>query len=182
VGKPVNGALQRCNAWREDVTRRLLAARPSLVVVAEYDSVPVTIVDNTTQRSVSGDRAAATFRAGLIRQLARLRAAGIPVVLVRDNPRFAASGPKCVLAHAKDLAQCARVRAQALPVRTEEEAVAAVPGVNLLDVNDRLCDGPTCRPLSGHVLAYRDDNHLTIEFVLSEVARLGAAADAASHG
>lgn len=182
VGKPVNGALVRCNAWREDVTQRIIAQRPSLVVVAEYDSVPVTIVDNTTKHSVSGDRAAATFLAGLVRQLQRLRVASIPVLLVRDEPRFVESGPKCVLNHPKNLARCARPRAKALPVHIDEDAVAAVPGVHLLDVNDRLCDATNCHPVSGRILAYRDDNHLTIEFVLSEVARLGAAAEAAARG
>jgi len=181
VGKPVNGALKRCNDWRADVTQRILAGRPSLVIVAEYDSVPVKMIDNTTHRSVTGDAAAATFVAGLTRQLQLLHDAGIRVLLLRDEPRFAQSGPKCVLDHPKDLAQCARPRAEALPVRIEEDAVAAVAGVHLLDVNDRLCTATSCQPISGHTLAYRDDNHLTIEFVLSEVERLGAAAEAAAR-
>jgi peptidoglycan/LPS O-acetylase OafA/YrhL len=179
VGKPVNGALNRCNAWRDDVTRRILIGEPTLVVVAEYDSVPLKMIDNTTHRWVAGERAAATFVAGLTRQLQRLRQAGIPVLVIRDDPRLAESGPKCVLDHPAELDRCSVPRTAGLPALIEESAVAAVPGTHLLDVNDRLCTATTCHAVSGNVLAYRDDNHLTVEFVQSEVGRLGAAADRA---
>jgi peptidoglycan/LPS O-acetylase OafA/YrhL len=170
-----------CNRWRDDVMTRLIADRPSLVIVADLVNQITKEVD-AAGRTVTGAAAQALFRAGLETELARLRAAGLPVLLIRDNPAFAEEGPKCVLEHSDDLPACSLPIAKALGPPLDLEAARAVPGVHVLDVTDAFCDGTRCFQVVGSTLAYHDFNHMTETMNLSLAPRLAAAVAAISVG
>lgn len=176
------GPAQDCNAWRENVMGRLLTARPSLVIVAGYASIVPSLYDRTSGRLVRGAAARALYETGLRTELRRLRDAGIAVLLIRDNPAFDVSGPKCALEHADHLAACSVTRRHALQTTVELRAAHAVPGVHVLDNTSLYCDARRCHQVIGSTLAYRDSNHLTLKMVSSLTARLGAAADQAISG
>jgi hypothetical protein len=180
VSKLISGAPSKaCDAWRADVMRRLISAGPSLVVVAGYASVVPSLFDRTTSELVKGAASASLYEAGLTEELSRLRAAGIPVLLIRDNPSFVESGPKCVLAHAGSPHDRSAPVGDALRSAADLHAARSVRGVNVLDNTKVFCDRRRCHQVVGSTLAYRDNNHLTIEMVDRLESRLGQAVDAA---
>ncbi|MFC4003723.1 acyltransferase family protein [Prauserella oleivorans] len=100
--------------------------------------------------------------AGYVEQWRRLDAAGIPVVAVRDNPRFSFAPPECVQQHGFDSRDCARLRSKLLaPVPPYESAPGVPPNVSFLDFSEYFCPGELCPPVIGNVLVYMDDNHVS---------------------
>lgn len=153
-----------CDRWRIDVVSRLVAARPRLVIVANYTGQNLHVIDPATHRPASQTRARQLFFAGMNRNLSALRAAGIAVLLIRDVPSFTISGPDCALAHARDLHACSAPESVALPYGTRDvQSVQRNPGVHLLDVTSTFCHDDRCFQIVGNTLAYRDINHLTTE-------------------
>lgn len=153
-----------CYRWRTDVMSRLIAARPSLVIVTNFTGQQLHVTDPATHRAAPQARARQLLFAGMNRNLAALRAAGIAVLLIRDVPSFTMSGPDCALAHARDLQACSTPQSVALPYGTRDtQSVQRNPGVHLLDVTSVFCQNARCFQVVGHTLAYRDINHLTTE-------------------
>jgi hypothetical protein len=120
------------------------------------------------------------FEAGLERNLARLRAAGLRVLLIRDVPGFTDAAPDCALAHQDNLDACSAPQREAMPYGGVDAAAArAVPGVQLADFTDAFCRHGRCHQVVDDILAYRDANHLTAEMALHLAPRLEQAARAA---
>jgi peptidoglycan/LPS O-acetylase OafA/YrhL len=182
VSKPINEALGACNAWRDNVMLRLVAAPPSLVIVAGDSSVAPNLLDPKTGAMLTGAAAAAAYEAGLQLEVSALRRAGSRVLLIQDNPTLDQSGPKCVLANPHHLSRCATPRKTAIQTTIDQDVAAAVPGVELMDLTPQLCDPARCSPVVGSILAYRDTNHLTSEFVRSQEPELARAAASALTG
>ena len=78
----VNGFMKRCIPFSENATAEILAAKPSTVF----------IISTTTAATAEGE----TVDPGLDETLRKLTDAGIQVIGIRDNPRFA-SACTCVL-------------------------------------------------------------------------------------
>jgi peptidoglycan/LPS O-acetylase OafA/YrhL len=173
------GPSTACDTWRADITRRLVAAHPDLVVVSSYASVVPSLYDRSTGRLVGGAASRRLYQDGMQRQLARLRAAGIRVLLIRDNPTFDVSGPKCVLGHDRHVSACSVTRRHGLRSAADLRAAQAVPGTHWIDLTGAFCDAHRCHQVVGSTLAYRDSNHLTIEMVDRLQAKIAGAADAA---
>jgi peptidoglycan/LPS O-acetylase OafA/YrhL len=180
ITKNINGAPGKaCDSWREDVMRRLIEAKPSLVIVTGYASVVPSIYDRASGHLVGGAGARRLYEQGLERELRRLRAAAIPVLLIRDNPSFDVSGPKCALEHEHHLAACSATLQHALRSAEDLHAAQAVPGVHWVDFTSTFCAGGRCRQVVGSTLAYRDTNHLTAEMTHRLEPALAAAATGA---
>jgi hypothetical protein len=165
-----------CDTWRATQTKQLISAHPSLVIVSSYASVLPTVFDPTTGELLRGTAALAVYEAGFQRELAELRAAGLAVLVIRDNPSFAQSGPQCLLLHAANPAACSEPRSSALAAAADLQAAHAVAGVGVADFTSTFCTARRCHQVIGSTLAYRDENHLTIEIVLKLAAQLEAAA------
>jgi len=54
-------------------------------------------------------------------------------------------------------------------------AVAATPGSALIDLTSYFCDARTCLPVIGHVVVYRDHDHITATFARTLGPFLGQA-------
>jgi len=91
---------------------------------------------------------------------AQVTALGIPVIALRDNPRWGHSVPDCVDRHGPHAPECSGARAELYDLDWAA-AVARLPdGVTLVDTADLFCDNETCPPVVGNVLVYMDDNHV----------------------
>lgn len=176
------GPYRECDAWREAVFARLAEARPAFVVIANLDDTGSEFVDRSTGARLSGPAAAAAFEAGLQRTLQRLRDAGVPAVLLRDNPKPRKDVLNCL--YRGGGAACDRPRAEALPAEGPEQRVARATGTPLWDLADAAC-GPTACPAlrmgddGRPLVVYRDDNHFGARFVVTLAPALGRAWDAA---
>ena len=95
----------------------------------------------------------------------RLAAAGIPVVTVRDNPRFAWSPPSCVRSHGRDAARCVVPRSDVFAPLNPAETHPRTPTIaGHVDLSDMICEPTSCPPVIGNVLVYRDGSHLTVTY------------------
>ncbi|GAA4871007.1 acyltransferase family protein [Pseudonocardia benzenivorans] len=107
--------------------------------------------------------------AGFVEAWTRLSDAGIPVLAVRDNPRFDFRPPDCVQEKGRGAPECGAERDAWYPAVPSYVAAPNVPpNVRFLDFSDLLCtpDGQ-CPAEIGNVLVYMDDNHLTATFTAS---------------
>ena len=102
---------------------------------------------------------------------------GIPVVAIRDVPRMRGDVVACVARWGLRAAtSCALPRAVSLSdVNFMAPAVARTPGAVLVDLTRYFCDRSVCRPVIGHVLAYKDHDHITGTFSATLGPYLGQA-------
>lgn len=157
-----------CDRWRDTVLQQVLARRPALVVVSGFVDGAAAVVDRGSGRRRHGADALAAHRDGLARTLARLRAAGVPVVLLRDTPRPRRTALDCLYGQ-PDPAACARPAHEAWPDGAPDLAAAALAGVPAWDLGPAVCAGGRCPVVvtaaGGRLqVVYRDDDHLTASF------------------
>lgn len=165
----MRGPYRECDRWREAVMQRLPVLQPALVVISNELDDAAEMVDRDSGERLSGAASAAAFDAGLRRTLERIRAAGIPVVLLRDSPRPHVSVLSCLYA-SPDPGGCARPRSQAAPEPARDVRVAQALGVPVWDLGDAICNSRDC-PVVVPVgedrrwqVVYRDKDHLTAGF------------------
>jgi hypothetical protein len=137
------GPYRECDAWREAVFAKLAEVRPAFVVIANLDDAASEFVDRATGARLAGAAAAAAFEAGLQRTLQRLRDAGVPAVLARDNPKPRKDVLNCL--YRGGGATCDRPRTEALPAEGPEQRIARATGTPLWDLTDAACGHASAR-------------------------------------
>ena len=145
MGLDEPGMDELCDPWREAAIRLVEQVKPDAVM---------TVVT----RSDAGEDDE-KVRPGVERFVDRMETAGIDVLAMRDNPRFAFDMFRCVV-YAADPLDCAVPRSSSLADKNPAEALAR-PGVSLLDLTPWICPDDLCVGVVGNVAVYRDDNHLT---------------------
>ena len=138
-----------CLDWNAAVADEIAVLRPDAVVTLATRDVRRGLTEQTP--------------AGFVEQWWRLHDLGIPVLAVRDNPRFAYSVPDCVRQHGRDACGVDRDAVYA-PDPPYEHLADVPPNVSFLDLADALCDDTRCPAEIGNVLVYLDDNHLTAAY------------------
>jgi len=163
-----NRAFTECDEFRDLIIQRVLDRKPELVVIASAYARRQQVVDRTTDEILDPKATRPVVAAGLQTTVERLLDAGIPVLLVVDNPQSPFDPPTC-------LAEKARVRPCTFkrpPVFGPERLVAdALDEVQLLDFTDQICGMRRCSPVAGDTLVYRDASHLTKTFALQLTPR-----------
>ncbi|HEV7990795.1 MAG TPA: SGNH hydrolase domain-containing protein, partial [Gemmatimonadaceae bacterium] len=170
-----------CTRYREAMMRRIIAMRPAAVILSSWDHyLPA---DGTTSDwQVTPEH----WRRGLRRTYARLAAAGIHTVAMRDVPRTPFDVPSCLSRRAAGLpfaGTCVYEREGSLsPVAIAAQNVAArgLP-VRVVDMTDQICATPRCEVVRNGVVVFTDDNHLTASFSRSLAPVLGARIARAMH-
>jgi peptidoglycan/LPS O-acetylase OafA/YrhL len=141
-----------CVAWNDAVVGEIAALRPDAVVTLATRDVRVGLTEHTPP--------------GFVEQWSRLRELGIPVLAVRDNPRFDRPPSDCVELHGRGAPVCSTPRAELYAPEPPWLALDEVPdNVLFLDLADSVCETLDCPPEIGNVLVYLDDNHLTGTYV-----------------
>ncbi|WP_084145266.1 acyltransferase family protein [Amycolatopsis jejuensis] len=140
-----------CQDWNKAATDEILATRPDAVItLASINSKP-----GLHERTPDG----------FVDIWSRLDRAGIPVVALRDSPRYSFNLAACVAQRSPGDLACSTPRAAAVPEVPSYERAADVPdNVTFMDFTDYFCDDRRCRAVVGNVLVYMDDNHLTATF------------------
>jgi len=116
---------------------------------------------------------------GLRRTYSRLAAAGIHTIVLRDVPRTGFDVPACLSRRAARLPlarSCTYEGAASVSrvaVAAQDRAARGLP-VRIVDMNDQLCDTPSCPVVRNGAIVFTDDNHLTAAFSRSLAPILGA--------
>jgi peptidoglycan/LPS O-acetylase OafA/YrhL len=165
---------RECARYREAMLRRIVATRPAAVVLSSWDHyIP------PDGRAQDWQVSPAMWEQGLRRTYARLAAAGIRTIILRDVPRTGFDVPACLSRHAAGLPfarDCTFDRASSLShvaIAAQNAAARGLP-VQLLDLNDQICDAPRCGVLRNAAIVFTDDNHLTASFSRTLAPALGA--------
>jgi hypothetical protein len=139
-----------CVAWNTAVFDKIAELRPDAVVTIASRDVRAGLTERTP--------------AGFVEQWRRLADLDIPVLAVRDNPRFAYDVPDCVRRNGREDDPCG-VDRDAVYAADPPYAQLDVPSnVTFLDLADHVCDDTRCPAVIGNVLVYLDDNHLTASY------------------
>jgi hypothetical protein len=122
------------------------------------DSHPVDLlvtVSTAAHRSTPAERVVTGYETAV----RAVTAHGIPVVGLRDNPRFPGSVVSCALEHGDQA--CTSPAALKLAATNPADALTGIRGFTSLDLTDLICPDGQCLPAIGNVWVYVDDNHLT---------------------
>jgi peptidoglycan/LPS O-acetylase OafA/YrhL len=139
-----------CVAWNAAVTDKIAELRPDAVVTLSTRDARSGLTEQTP--------------AGFVEQWRRLADLDVPVLAVRDNPRFAYDVPDCVRQHGRDEDPCGVDRETVYAAEPPYAELDIPPNVSFLDLADHLCDDTRCPAEIGNVLVYLDDNHLTASY------------------
>ena len=155
----------QCTEFRRLVLARLAEEPPEMVVLSntgrQYWRDPST--------------AEAEWRTGLAATLDALPAASAAFV-IGTTPQFDGSVPTCLSLHLTDTDVCADDRDHVMePERIADETlVAGEHGAAYFPAVDYLCTADECGAISGTILLYRDEHHLTTVASLDLADELGA--------
>jgi peptidoglycan/LPS O-acetylase OafA/YrhL len=161
-----------CEQWRREVTARLQAEHPRLIVLG------------------SGRRYGADFGftsydpawvASLGRLVAQLRSTGATVLVLGPIPDPHTTVPTCLSAHLADAGACSPPRSVAVNDAgiVAEKAATTASGGHYADLTALFCTAQRCPVIVGNDLVYRDDNHVTIAYAQTLAPVLGVLADRA---
>lgn len=165
-GASDEASVEACREWTRTSATEVVERDPDLVVVSNRISVPA------VGEPGRGDSAEA-YAEGYARVLERLAAAGIPVAVVADTPapgdgQEIESVPDCLAASLPETDPCAGEREEWMPIDPDPAVVAArrveEGRVEVVDLNDRICDGERCESVVGGVVVYFDASHLTATY------------------
>lgn len=91
----------------------------------------------------------------------KITSAAIPVVGIRDNPRLNFHPPTCISKKGAEHPDCNPAREDLVPAVPAHEPLADVPGLELIDMTDRICAPDICPIIVGNVLVFMDEHHVT---------------------
>ena len=161
-----NLALKReyreCTAFNEATVARLNQIKPALTI----------IVNRRTFRPIEENITSALAGAALGEMVARIP--GATAILV-DTPDPGRDVPACLSKHPSDIRACLFTQDDAdnREIGIAERVAADVAGARLIDLTANICTEWPCSPISGSVLIYRDEDHMTETFSRSLAAPLG---------
>jgi peptidoglycan/LPS O-acetylase OafA/YrhL len=145
-----------CLGFNEAAAGEIADLRPDAVVTL-------------ASRDVSAGRTEVT-PPGFVDRWRELDAQGIPVIALRDNPRFAPGfrPADCLQQAGRGSEACGMPRAELYdPVPPWEAIPDLPPNVSFLDYTDYFCGPQTCPAEIGNVLLYLDFNHITATYMTS---------------
>ncbi|MBB5909101.1 hypothetical protein BKA25_003417 [Actinoalloteichus hymeniacidonis] len=136
-----------CRQWNADATSEIIEMNPDAVFTIGSRDVRVGPTEATPP--------------GFVEQWRRLDEAGIPLLAMRDNPRYDFKPSECAAENGVDAPQCSTPRAELLTEIPPYELIPDVPAnVSFLDFSDYICTEDECPPAIGNVLVYLDHNHI----------------------
>ncbi|WP_396453407.1 acyltransferase family protein [Leucobacter aridicollis] len=169
-GKPTDSAKQEaCSSWITEVSERVLADQPDLVVVSNFASAEE--VDDG-----SGRPQAEQLAQGMSATLQAWADAGSDVVVIRDVPTAGtALGASCVSQKGSEPLACSAPTAEVLPADPQIAAVKLLghPRVRSVDLTEYFCVDGTCSGVIGGLPVYYDGDHLSGSYARSLAPALG---------
>lgn len=148
-----------CTAWNRAAIDEIVATRPAAVVAGASRNVRVGHTEVTPP--------------GFLAAWGILARHDIPMLVVRDNPRYDFSPTACLVTRGRDSAACEVPRDAIYGVTAPIESIMLPPTVHYLDTADLICGPITCAPEVGNVLLYMDDNHMAASYTATMAPEVG---------
>ncbi|MGI5499816.1 acyltransferase family protein [Lentzea sp. CA-135723] len=152
-----------CVRFNDSAAAEIVALRPDFVFTLASRNVQVGLTEVTPP--------------GFVERWRQLDAEQIPVIAVRDNPRYSFSVLDCVQVHGP-VDRCGAPRADLLSPVPPYAALDVPANVSFVDFSDQLCTERQCPPVIGDLLVNFDDNHVSATYMRSMSDAVEAALDA----
>jgi peptidoglycan/LPS O-acetylase OafA/YrhL len=171
----INGAVGRpyteCDQWRAQITARLQAEHPRLVVLSmrrAYRQSGLTSYDPA-------------WIDALNRLVKQLRGTGARVLVLGPIPDPLSIVPNCLTGHLDDATACAAPTSKAVNQAgiAAEAAATKAGGGHYGDLTELFCTADRCPVIVGNTLVYLDEAHLTREYSRQLAPVMGVLADRA---
>jgi peptidoglycan/LPS O-acetylase OafA/YrhL len=178
VNRRVDGPVKGCARFGPETLSAIIRRNPSLVILATRTDSYLEAWDDGLR---AADSSAFTYdtaskvrlwRPALRSALLRLTGAGLHVVLVHPIPLLPFESNNCAVVRIL-AGECATEisRSEAdtwlrLPVRVENQEVAAVPKTWALSFENEICGKTSCSSMRNGVVQYRDAQHLSVDGAL----------------
>jgi peptidoglycan/LPS O-acetylase OafA/YrhL len=151
VAKEANEASRQeasCKKWNENVMSRLLETKPDAIFT-------------TSTRAQHGIE---VIPPGWLEHMQKLTAAGIKVIAIRDTPWMEFNVSECVERYGTNTTRCFRPRSSRLATTDPAAANASLVNLTLLDLNDHFCDEKWCYPVTGNIMMFYDEHHISATY------------------
>lgn len=169
-GEPTDPAKQEsCTSWVSEVSERILADQPDLVIVSNFASTEG--VDDGSGRSQPEQLAD-----GMSGTLQAWADAGSEVVVIRDVPSAGTRlGASCAAQNGDNALACTAPQSEVLPADPQVAAVELLdtPRLHSVDLTEYFCVDGTCSGIVGGLPVYYDMDHLSGSYSRSLAPALG---------
>lgn len=165
-----------CSNWMDEVFSLVAGLDPDVVITVGTRAVAA----NEAMNEDAGQDE--SLHPGQDAAVSALNERGVPVVLLRDNPRFTFNAYECAHALSEDATtdtsrfdaneNCGVSRSRALALSNPADSMIR-PGVTTVDMTDFICRESDCPATIGNVFVYLDDNHLTGTYSKTMAPALG---------
>jgi peptidoglycan/LPS O-acetylase OafA/YrhL len=164
-----------CDQWRGQITARLQAEHPRLVVLSMMRRYGA---DKTQTGPTSYNPAWIDAVNRLVKQL---RGTGAQVLVLGPIPDPQSNVPDCLAGHLDDATACATPTSKAANQAgiAAEAAAARAGGGHYSDVTELFCTADRCPVIVGNTMVYMDEAHLTLEYSRLLAPVMGVLADRA---
>ncbi|MEO7458047.1 MAG: acyltransferase family protein [Gemmatimonadaceae bacterium] len=165
-----------CDEWRAKIVARIVALRPTIVVVVNDKTYSV-VVGNDAPDPDSSAVAREQWRAGLVKTMRSIQPSGARVIFLGDTPQPASDIPQCLVRYVGDPSRCDVPTSRGInpPVTAMERAAAHDAHVAYMNLNEFICDDRTCPATKDGIIRYQDSNHLSVAFAASLAPQLSQA-------
>lgn len=165
-GCPLSYAERTHDPILKSACKKWVKAAVTQLKTQNYDLVVTSQVSGTEW--ASGSQKQSTYaQAGLVKVWRELNTAGVPVLVLKDNPRPIKSVLLCIKKNKFDnLDKCQNAKKKAMLFDPQPGAALSLnsPMTHLVDYTDVYCDALMCDAVIGGVIVNRDENHLTNTF------------------
>jgi peptidoglycan/LPS O-acetylase OafA/YrhL len=155
-GKPY----PECTAWMENLQKEIARTKPDIIIQSQL---------HMSRPHATTPKAPDEFIPQMVDSMhttwAGWRKAGIEVVVIPDTPMMPKSTLKCVQHGQKCTSY---TRAESLNRRDPLlEAAQSSADVTLMNMNDAICNAPTCNAIVGNIIVFRDFDHISSSYARS---------------
>ena len=164
-----------CEQWRSQITARLQAEHPRLVVLSmtRLYGAGLWQAGPTSYDTAWIDR--------LARVVTQLRSTGSQVLVLGPIPDPGSSVPDCLSVHLDAAMACSPPKSKAVnqPGIASESTATKVGGGQYADLTELFCAADRCPVIVGNTMVYMDEAHVTLEYSRLLAPVIGALADRA---
>lgn len=166
-----NSVMKNCTLWRADALKRIVAAKPLVVLVSGTRGFETV---NAQNKVLVGDAKNAAWSAGMQRSIDQLKLASQHIIYIGDAPISTVDPPVCLSAHPKNALDCTTPLAKAIDNNwlAQETAMTIKEGIAFIDPGLWICPTSPCPVVLGNLLIYMDGGHLTATFAAALASRL----------
>ena len=141
--------------------KKFIPAVEAKVLAGHYDLIVTSRASINEAAAVVGAQQERQSQIGLVSMWSKFTSLGIPVIVIKDSPRPIANVLRCLGLKSIDACSISAKKAFKFDPQVGAVAMGHDPLITLVNLDRLFCVDSICKPVIGHVVVYKDFNHLT---------------------